>query len=113
MKCQNLFSEKKIIIIYNQIFNYLEGGPLVWMLPLYLHINQKSDYDDDDMMMMYRSNIHISGPLPDSWLAARMVDLSPDLQVCLSCNPSLSAASMSSWVSKGHAFHQSVCQRLS
>ena len=27
--------------------SYLEGGPLVWMLPLYLHINQKSDYDDD------------------------------------------------------------------
>ena len=26
--------------------SYLEGGPLMWMLPLYLHINQKSDYDD-------------------------------------------------------------------
>ena len=26
--------------------SYLEGGPLVWMLPLYLHVNQKSDYDD-------------------------------------------------------------------
>ena len=26
----------------------LEGGPLMWMLPLYLHDNQKSDYDDDD-----------------------------------------------------------------
>ena len=25
-------------------------GPLVWMLPLYLHVNQKSDYDDDDDM---------------------------------------------------------------
>ena len=25
---------------------YLEGGPLMWMLPLYLHINQNSDYDD-------------------------------------------------------------------
>ena len=24
----------------------LEGGPLMWMLPLYLHVNQKSDYDD-------------------------------------------------------------------
>ena len=29
--------------------SYLEGGPLVWMLPLYLHVIQKSDYD---MMMM-------------------------------------------------------------
>ena len=27
---------------------YLEGGPLMWMLPLYLHVNQKSDDDDDD-----------------------------------------------------------------
>ena len=25
--------------------SYLEGGPLMWMLPLYLHVNQKSDYD--------------------------------------------------------------------
>ena len=28
--------------------SYLEGSPLIWMLPLYLHVNQKSDYDDDD-----------------------------------------------------------------
>ena len=27
---------------------YLEGGPLMWMLPLYLHVNQKSVDDDDD-----------------------------------------------------------------
>ena len=26
--------------------SYLEGAPLMWMLPLYLHVNQKSDYDD-------------------------------------------------------------------
>ena len=26
--------------------SYLEGGPLMWMLPLYLHVNQKSNYDD-------------------------------------------------------------------
>ena len=25
--------------------SYHEGGPLVWLLPLYLHVNQKSDYD--------------------------------------------------------------------
>ena len=25
--------------------SYLQGGPLVWMLPLYLHVYQKSDYD--------------------------------------------------------------------
>ena len=28
--------------------SYLEGGPLMWMLPLNLHVFQKSDYDDDD-----------------------------------------------------------------
>ena len=26
--------------------SYQEWGPLMWMLPLYLHINQKSDNDD-------------------------------------------------------------------
>ena len=28
--------------------SYLEGGPLMWMLPLYLHVDKKSDDDDDD-----------------------------------------------------------------
>ena len=28
--------------------SYLEGVPLMWMLPLYLHVNQKSDDPDDD-----------------------------------------------------------------
>ena len=28
--------------------SYLEGGPLMWMLPLYLHVNQTSDNDDND-----------------------------------------------------------------
>ena len=26
----------------------LEGGPLLWIWPLYLHVNQKSDDDHDD-----------------------------------------------------------------
>ena len=26
---------------------YLEGGPLLWILPLYLHVDKK--YDDDDV----------------------------------------------------------------
>ena len=26
----------------------LEGGPLLWIWPLYLHVNEKSDDDDDD-----------------------------------------------------------------
>ena len=47
--------------------SYLERGPLMWMLPLYLHVNQKSDYDDDDMMMRvcweYKNLTHW-----DSWL---------------------------------------------
>ena len=32
--------------------SFLEGGSLMWMLPLYLHINQKSDYDDDMITWM-------------------------------------------------------------
>ena len=33
-----------------QLASYLEKGPLMWMMPLHLHVNQKSDYDD--MMMI-------------------------------------------------------------
>ena len=29
----------------------LEGGPLLWIWPLYLHVNQKSDDDDDDDLL--------------------------------------------------------------
>ena len=32
--------------------SYLEGGPLLWILPLYLHINKKSDDGDDDDRMV-------------------------------------------------------------
>ena len=28
--------------------SYLEGGPLMWMLPLYLQVNKKSNVDVDD-----------------------------------------------------------------
>ena len=30
-----------------QLASYLERGPLMWMMSLHLHVNQKSDYDDD------------------------------------------------------------------
>ena len=29
--------------------SFLEGGPLLWIWPLYLHVNQKSDDDDDEV----------------------------------------------------------------
>ena len=28
--------------------NCLEGGPLLWIWPLYLHVNKNYDDDDDD-----------------------------------------------------------------
>ena len=34
-------------LLWVQLASYLEGDPLMWMIPLHLHINQKSDYDDD------------------------------------------------------------------
>ena len=34
----------------------LEGGPLLWIWPLYLHVNQKSDDDDDDDDTTMRGN---------------------------------------------------------
>ena len=33
-------------VICMQLASYLEGGPLMWMMPLHLQVNQKSDYDD-------------------------------------------------------------------
>ena len=30
-----------------QLASYLERGPLMWMMPLHLHVNQKSDYDNN------------------------------------------------------------------
>ena len=30
-----------------QLASYLEGGLLMWMMPLHLHVNQKSYYDYD------------------------------------------------------------------
>ena len=34
--------------------SYPEGGPLMWMLPMYLHVNQKSDYM---IMMIWHVNV--------------------------------------------------------
>ena len=36
-----------------QLASYLERGPLMWMMPLHLHVNQKSDYD---IMMIMKTN---------------------------------------------------------
>ena len=33
-------------VICVQLASCLEGVPLMWMMPLHLHVNQKSDYDD-------------------------------------------------------------------
>ena len=32
--------------VYMQLASYLEGDPLMWMMPLHLHVNQKPYYDD-------------------------------------------------------------------
>ena len=37
--------------------SYLEVGLLMWMMPLHLHVNQKSDYDD----MIKRCNYGVKG----------------------------------------------------
>ena len=36
-----------------QLASYLERGPLMWMMPLHLHVNQKSDYDYDMMRQKF------------------------------------------------------------
>ena len=36
----------------------LPGGPLLWIWPLYLHVNKKSDDDDDDDVTVVSSCLH-------------------------------------------------------
>ena len=82
----------------------------------------------------YRGNIHFSEWAPfqiagllhawqishqisryvyhEGWYQWLLLPLSA-IPLCTLCDPSLSAASMSSWASQTHAFHQSVCWRLS
>ena len=43
-----------------QVQGRLERSPLMWMMPLHLDVNQKSDYDD---MMMYLQYCSILGSL--------------------------------------------------
>ena len=37
--------------------SYLERGPMMWMMPLHLHVNQKSDYDIYDDVFDYISKV--------------------------------------------------------
>ena len=45
-----------------QLASYLEGGPLMWMMPLHLQVNQKSDYDIYESYQDYQLSLHtVSG----------------------------------------------------
>ena len=52
--------------LYAQQASYLEGGPLMWILPLYLHINQKS-VDDDDMFLICVEVLRPRNPMGSCW----------------------------------------------
>ena len=43
-----------------QVANYLDGGPLMWMMPLQLHVNKK--HDDDDAKWMLQM-VHFYSPV--------------------------------------------------
>ena len=36
----------------------LEGGPLLWIWPLYLHVNKKSDDDDTCKSLSYQMSVN-------------------------------------------------------
>ena len=40
-----------------QLASYLEMGPLMWMMPLHLQANQKSDYDYDDLLTWHSTGM--------------------------------------------------------
>ena len=45
---ENLIALKRVELY--MIASYLERDPLMWILPLHQHVNQKPDYDYDDMI---------------------------------------------------------------
>ena len=56
--------------------SYLEWGPLIWILPLYLHVNQNSsddDDDDDDIQIIY----------PEYWDILTPYHTCPKILMCL------------------------------
>ena len=55
--------------------SYLEGGTLMWMLPLYLHVNQKSDYDiwwwtGENCPISITKYLFLTIPLASVWIAS-------------------------------------------
>ena len=53
-----------------QLTSYLERGPLMWMMPLHLHVNQKSDYDDDDKVLdIFKFSTFSHAIVPTSYLS--------------------------------------------
>ena len=71
--------------------SYLEGGPLMWMLPLYLHANKKSD---DMMIILLLSHVFFFLVVWGGLVCAGMVwgvsmdpkhtfEIFPHLQVCM------------------------------
>ena len=40
-----------------QLATYMEGCPLMWMMPLHLHVNKTSDYDYDMIIECIRKQI--------------------------------------------------------
>ena len=43
-------------MLFVQLASYLGGGPLMWIMPVHLHVNQKSDYDDMMSILKNRSS---------------------------------------------------------
>ena len=126
MKCQVLFSLKNNTISFrmssatNLLSTFRVKTHRKRYLPQVIHNSSSSSSSSDFLLTCSSGETSTSvGPLPGSWLATRMADLTSDLQVCLSWGSiaesfhSLSAVSMSSWASQAHAFHQPVGQRLS
>ena len=55
----------------------------MWMMPLHLHVNQKSDYDDDDMAEMRQAlttfnsnNFVVYGQKHKAWVLVFLVRIS-------------------------------------
>ena len=88
--------------------SYLEGGPLMWMLPLYLHVNQKSDDNEDsERATLYRKNLL---PLGSKFFPLRIAHfLWKDSSTCTrEINYFVNVVSL--WNNGGKMFH--VCSSI-
>ena len=77
--------------------SYLEGGPLMWMLPLYLHVNHKSDYDMIYVTITVNAYFFKTGKFQNSFLRHLEAQTNKIYDVASNTNQSTEGAVRKEW----------------